>query len=221
MMGTIDYSNYNLEELHEAATSIDREKFPERASKLDQLIKDFTILTLERDHTWAESVDKTYQRNMKLFDFEMITSLFFLVFIVWRSVVIYFFDAHVWDVEEYFWPVYIIVLIVTIRRLKKEKTEAFEDYLKLSSGNIEFKSLGVLSKIDWSETIKVELEISKYSRCYRFYDDKPIKIMPLPKALIYENYQINEQDILRFIRARTTYLKIPFEEKTEAWRLLT
>ncbi|MFT5852359.1 MAG: hypothetical protein ACI87J_002335 [Colwellia sp.] len=66
----------------------------------------------------------------------------------------------------------------------------------------------------WSETIKVELDISTYSRCYWFYDDQPIKIMPLAKVLAYKNYQINQQNILRFIRARTSYLKIPFQEKT-------
>ena len=219
-MGTIDYSNYNLDELHEAATSIDRNKFPEKASKLDQLIKDFTILTTKRDHTWSENVDEVYPRNMALFDWYIVISLLVIVFILWRSIVIYFFDASVWHVEEYFWPIYILLLIETIRRSKNEKKQSHEDYLKLSLGNLEFKSLGVHSKIDWLETTKVELEISKHSRCYIFYDDKPIRIMPLPKVLEYKHYQINEHDLLRFIRARTTYFKIPFEEKTETWRLL-
>jgi hypothetical protein len=38
--------------------------------------------------------------------------------------------------------------------------------------------------------------------------------MPLAKVLAYKNYQINQQNILRFIRVRTGYLKIPFQEKT-------
>ena len=39
MSSDIDYSDYSLDELYESVRSIDRDKFPDRASVLDELIK--------------------------------------------------------------------------------------------------------------------------------------------------------------------------------------
>jgi uncharacterized RDD family membrane protein YckC len=51
MDSKIDFSSYTLEELHSAASSIDSDKYPERAKEINRLIQERVVTHPEEDNT--------------------------------------------------------------------------------------------------------------------------------------------------------------------------